>query len=345
MPKRIGYVWEEVVSLENCEQAVLDALKNKKKTRYLRHVKKNYKKYGAKIQRILLEGWTPGEVRTKTINEGTNKKTRNLKIPPLLDHFIHTAVARVLKKYLQPKFYYYASGSIPNKGQVFSKCAIEKMLKSKPKYAAQCDVKKFYDSAQADVIMSHLRRIFKDEKFLELIRKILHQMGDVLAIGFTLSHWFAQMLLMRVDHMIKEKFPKIKLVRSMDNFVMMSDSKEELHRAIRAIQDKLHEMKLEMKGDWQVFPLQARPIEFLSYRHYLDKTVLRKALMRRIVKRIRKLPPNARNARIIMSYLGIIKHFDSYNFKQKYVYPYVNIKNLRRLISNADKKRLLLAEA
>lgn len=345
MPKRFGYVWEEVVSQYNCEQAVLDALRNKKKTRYLKYVRKHYKEYGTKIRNILLNGWQPKPIRLKTINEGTNQKTRNLRIPSLIDHIIHTAVSRVLQKYLLPKFYYYASGSIPKKGQLFSKNAVVHMLKSDPKYGAECDVKKFYDNTSSDAVMNELRRIFKDEKFLALNEKILEQMGGHLAIGFTLSHWYAHMVLMRIDHYIKENFTDVSLTRSMDNFVMVSDSKESLHRAIEAIDTELRKRGLWLKGDWQVFPLSSRPIKFLSYRQTKGKTVMKKNLMVRISRRMRHLAPSARTARIIVSYLGILKHCDSHNFKCKYVYPYQNIKESKRLISNADRKRILLGTA
>lgn len=341
MPKKFGYVWEEVVSQYNCEQAVLDALRNKKKTRYLKYVKEHYKKYGTKVRNILLNGWQPKPVRLKTINEGTNKKSRNLKIPSLIDHIVHTAVARVLKKYLLPKFYYYASGSIPKKGQVFSKNAVVHMLKSDPKYGAECDVKKFYDNTSAKTVMDGLKRIFKDKKFLALNEQILEQMGGHLAIGFTLSHWYAHMVLMRVDYYVKSHFKGVDLTRSMDNFIMTSNSKETLHEVIKAIEIELENMGLRLKDDWQVFPLSVRPISFLSYRQTKGRTVMRKSLMFRISRRMRHLKPNARTARIVVSYLGILKHCDSHNFKCKYVYPYQNIKESKRLISNADRKRIL----
>ena len=69
--KRIGYVWEEVVALENCEAAILSAIKRKRKTRFLYHVKDNYKEFGEKLQQTLIDGWEPDPIRTKTINEGT----------------------------------------------------------------------------------------------------------------------------------------------------------------------------------------------------------------------------------------------------------------------------------
>lgn len=47
----------------------------------------------------------------------------------------------------------------------------------------------------------------------------------------------------------------------------------------------------------------------------------------------------------VVSYLGILKYCNSYNFKMERVYPYINQKQCRRLISNASKNKLCGASA
>ena len=344
MPKRIGYVWEELTSIEHCEKAILYAIRNKKKTRYLKYVKKHYKEYAVKLQKSLIEGWQPKPPRLKTINEGTRAKTRDLKIPALSDHFVHTAVALIFQKYLTKKMYFYACGSLPKRGQTFATKAVEKNLrKKKPKYCALADVRKFYQSVRTAPVMKCLRRVFKDEKFLTLNELILEQMGNELAIGFADSHWYGQLVLSFVDKKLKETFSDIFLVRFMDNYVFTNGRKRTLPRCISVLGESLSRFGLTIKGDWQVFPIRSRMVEFLSYRMDYVKTILRKDLMYRLAryfKRVRKRL-NAHEARTIMSYRGILKHGDCYNFKVAYLYPNVSLKLCRRLISDADKKRNL----
>lgn len=346
--KRIGYVWEEVVSIENCEQAVLSAIRNKRKTKFLNHVKEHYKEYGEKLQKDLINGWVPDPVRTKTINEGTDRKTRCLEIPSLRDHFVHTAVARVLEKYLAKRFYFYACGSLPNRGQTFAVKAVEGYARrKKPKYAAIADVKKFYGSTKKEQVMKCLRRVFKDKKFLALNEQILSQMGGGLAIGFTVSHWYAHLVMFFVDEKLKKENRKLFLVRFMDNYILMCGRRRTLHKAIRLLMETTAEYILQLKEDWQVFPVGVRMIPFLSYRIDHSKTLLRKPLMYRMAKRFRHANNriNAHTARTIMSYRGILKYCDSYNFRKSYLYPYVDLKVCRRLISNADKRRVLCGAA
>lgn len=344
MPKRIGYIWEELTSIEHCDKAVLTAIRNKRKTDYLRYIKKNHLKYAERLQRMLLEGWTPTPPRLKTINEGTRKKTRDLKIPSLNDHFVHTAVALILEKYLTKKFYFYSCGSLPDRGQTFAAKALQGHLRrKKPKYCLLADIRKFYDSFRKKHVMKCLRRFFKDERFLKLNEQILDQMDGRLGIGFAVSHWYGQLGLSFIDKEIKRSEPKTFLVRFMDNFLLTCSRKRTLHRILGKLRVLLARYDLDLKGDWQVFPVQKRMIEFLSYRFDHNKTLLRKDLMCRMSRCFRNAHKNldAHKARVIMSYRGILKHCDSYNFRKAHLYPNVSIELCRRLISDADKKCLL----
>ena len=346
--KRIGYVWEELITKENCEKAILRGIANKRKTKFLMNVMINYEEYGENLRDTLINGWEPDPIRSKIINEGTNRKLRVLGIPSLRDHFVHTAVAIILEKYLTKRFYFYVCGSLPRRGQTFATKAIESYLRTKkPKYCALTDVKQFYKSVKKDQVMCCLKRVFKDKKFLALNEQILNQMGDGLAIGFTVSHWYAQLLLSSVDKELKWRNKSVFLVRFMDNFVILCGRKRTLHKALEKLRICLNDFCLRIKEDWQVFPIKSRMVLFLSYRMNHEKSVIRKPLMYRMSQRFKKAKSNidAHTARTIMSYRGILKHCDSYHFRQSYLYPNVSIDLCRRLISNADKKRLLLGTA
>lgn len=344
MPKRIGHVWEKLVSDEHCKEAVLRAIKRKKKTRYLRYIKEHYGEYATRTQALMVNGWRPDPVRRKTINEGTSQKTRELRIPSLRDHFIHTAVAMILEEHLAKRLGFYVCGSLPKRGQTFAIKAVETWIRKKrPKYCALADIKKCYKSIKKEQVMRRLRRVFKDERFLEINEKILDQMGDGLAIGFTVSHWYAHLVLSELDERIKFGNRRVFMVRFMDNYVMLCGRKRNLHKTVRSLSREAARIGLEVKGDWQVFPIASRAVEFLSYRFSHDRAVLRKGLVYKYSRLFKKAGASldAHTARTVMSACGVLKHCDSYRYKVSYLYPYVSLKRCRRLISNADKKRLL----
>lgn len=107
-------------------------------------------------------------------------------------------------------------------------------------------------------------------------------------------------------------------------------------------------MGMEIKGNWQVYPIQSRGVTFLSYRFFHHKTILRKPLMRkikRVVRRVRDKKLTYHRAASIVSYMGILKHCDSRRFKQKYVFPYVRIKICKGVIRNETRRIQCLAGA
>lgn len=89
--------------------------------------------------------------------------------------------------------YYYNCGSIPKAGQIRAVNAMKRWMDYRRpiKYAASLDVHHFFDTCKAEVVMAALSRKFKDKRFLALNRLILQSMGDTLAIGFDVSHWYA----------------------------------------------------------------------------------------------------------------------------------------------------------
>lgn len=347
MPKRIGHIMEQVLTLDNCKAAVIEGTANLERTPKIRRIRKNPEAYGQKILDILTAGWIPEPVREKTINESSSHKTRKLRIPTTRDHLIHVAIMRPILGELEKRYDFYSCGSIPGRGSKRVISTVKSWMDGdKPyNYAAEADVHHAYQSTEGDVVMFFLRRFIKDEAYLHLHELILRQMGWRLAIGFQPSHWYFNMVMTSVDRKIRERFgKKVKFVRYMDNYVMVSNRKRTLHQAVRLIMEKCAGMRLTINRQWQVFKTKARPITALSYRFFRGYTVLKKNTMYGIVRTFKKTAQGmcAHLCRAAMSKIGIIRHCDSYHFRVKYLYHKLSIKRMKELISRADKKRLLL---
>jgi len=350
VPKRIGYIMKQVLTLDNCTAAVIEGTANLERTPKIRRIRKDPEAYGQKILDILTAGWTPEPVREKTINESSSHKTRSLRIPSTRDHLIHVAIMRPILKELEKRYDFYSCGSIPGRGSKRVIQTIETwMAGDKPyNYAAEADVHHAYHSTEGDIVMACLRRFIKDEEYLHLHELILNQMGWVLAIGFQPSHWYFNMVMTTVDRAVRENFgKKVKFVRYMDNYVMASNRKRTLHKAVRLIMDRCANMRLSINHQWQVFKTKARPITALSYRFFRGYTILKKSTMYSIVRTFKKTAKKmcAHLCRAAMSKIGILRHCDSYHFRQRFLYHKLPIKRMKELISRADKKRLLLGTA
>lgn len=349
MPKRVGNLWQKVIDKQNCINAEKEMAKNKPDNKMARHIGEHAERYGSELSDKLTNGtFVFHQSRVTYIKDSYKGKTRRLQIPCLEDQSAMQAWLLVASPYIERRNYFYNCGSIPKAGQSRAVEGVKKRLRGKkpPKWAAVTDIKKFYETCPHWVVMRGLRRIFKDKQFLEFAERILASMSDTgvgLAIGYPVSHWFANVALMEIDHELTRLFPDVKFARYMDDIAMTSRNKRHLRKALLHLKQRLHDFGMELKRKTeQIFPIKARGITFLSYRFYQGYTIIAKGLMYRISRKMRRAAKNMslHMAMGVISYLGILKHCDSYNFRIKHVYPYIKPKKCRRMISNASKSNL-----
>lgn len=349
MPKKIGFLKEKVVELDNCIGAVLEGTKNLRKTKSIRNIRDHAEDYGKLIKKIIEDGWIPGECREKIINEGTGHKIRHLRIPNTIDHLVHVAIMRPLIPELVKRYDFYSCGSVDGRGQKRVGNALRGWMAAEkpPKYGGEADVHHAYESTKDIYVMIALRKFVKDEWYLAEIQKILNQMGGTLAIGFQPSHWLFNLVVTDCDREIRRRCKGIKMVRYMDNYVFLSNRKRTVHKAIRVAVEELGKIGLTINDDWQVYPTSKRAVSALSYRYYQGYTVLRKATMYNITRGIKTASkkPCAHQCRSAMSRIGLLRHCNSYNYRKNHVYPVLSIKMCKELISNEDKKCKLRRKA
>lgn len=353
MPKRIGFLYGAFVSERNCIRAERLMAKNKTDNKMAVHIGMNAERYGKALSQMLKTGaWVPSPNREITIKDSYKGKTRDLKIPCLLDQSVQYAWLNIACPYIEKRNYYYNCGSIPGAGQTRAVKGLKKWLgkkKNPPKYGAVTDIRHFYDTCPHRTIMRGLRKIFKDERFLHVAEIILWSMsrtGIGLAIGHPSSHWFANVALMEMDHELREKFPDVHFTRYMDDIAFCSRNKRHIRKAVLWVIEKVRSLGMEIKGTWQIFQIRLRGITFLSYRFFHGFTLLTKPLMYRISRAVRKASVNltVHAAQVVTNYVcGIMKWCNSYNFRKEYVYPHISIKKCREVISH--EARRILAEA
>ena len=75
----------------------------------------------------------------------------------------------------------------------------------------------------------------------------------------------------------------------MDDMVLFSNNKKELHKIKLAIDGFLSKEHLRLKENWQLFKTDSRPIDFLGYRFYRGYSTLRKSNFLRIKRRAKKI--------------------------------------------------------
>lgn len=191
--KSYNNLYQKVFSDDNIEIALRDAARNKRKNnrrhRRLRYAYQHTEEYVPKVKKWI-EEFEPKPHQKIVINDGISAKKREIIVPTEKEVIIHHAVINVLKPILLKGMYEHSYASIPGKGT-------HKVVKrvshwiyndhANTKYCLQMDVKKFFDSIPQDRLLARLRKLIRDDKYYDLIRKIIVTAESGIPLGFTTS--------------------------------------------------------------------------------------------------------------------------------------------------------------
>lgn len=203
------------------------------------------------------------------------------------------------------------------KGRGIHKCAkdVRKALdkdRKGTKYCLKIDVRKFYPSIDHDILKSIIRRKIKDKDLLIELDKLIDSSPGV-PIGNYTSQFLANLYLAYFDHYVKEILRIRYYFRYADDIVILSDDKDYLRGSLEKIKKYLdNHLKLQVKPNWQIFPVDSRGLDFVGYVFRYDRTLLRKGIKMRIYRLInryrRKVIDNGKFKRCMASYWGWVKY-------------------------------------
>lgn len=240
------------------------------------------------------------------------------KLPYFPDRIIHHCIVNVCEGIWLRGFIRDTYASLPGRGVHDGVRRIRKALKDVK--ATQCclklDVRKFYQSVDHEALKVCLRRKIKDAEVLSLIDLIIDSAPGV-PIGNYSSQYFANVFLSDFDHWIKEQLGVRYYFRYCDDLVLLGSDKEVLHHLRVKISERLTEMHLDLKRNWQVFPVDARGIDFLGYRFFHGYTLVRKSIVQKFKKKLKRS-----EAKSIAAYNGWFVWADTYNLRSKYGWVY-----------------------
>lgn len=350
--KRIGFIWDKVCCIENIKVAIWFSSRKKKTHGFVAPVLEDVDAHAKEVQRLLVtKTYVPSPYIVKEVRDNSSGKIRTIHKPRYFpDQIIHWALILQIRSIMERGMYEYSCGSIPERGPHYGRKHLRRWLDNDyrgTKYCLKLDIAKFYPSMDNEALKKEFRRKIKDPHVLWLIDTIIDS-AQGLPIGNYTSQWFANFALERLDHFIKQELRIPYYMRYVDDLVLLGPNKKKLHGARREIERELLELRLSIKNDWQVFPVNSRPIDFLGYRFYRDRTTLRRRNALRIRRRFAKVGKKEyltlRDAQAVVSYWGWIKHCDSYYFYNKHCKPYVSVGRAKGVISKHDKIRNLGAK-
>lgn len=344
----IDHLFDRLIEPDIIEQAIRKSSLGKRNRPDVKYCLQNTSKAVRKIRNMLIaETYIPPHHTEKEINDGITRKKRLIVEPQYMyEQIIHHAIVQTIGYSIYMSSYEYSCGSMPGRGAVHGKKYIERFIKRNPdksKYVLKLDIHHFFQSIDHDLLIAKMHKYWHDAKFnrlMELIVRSYHgEEGKGIPIGFYTSQWLANWYLQDLDYFIKQELHAGCYVRYMDDLCIFAESKEELHWMKRKIEEFLSNLKLDLNHKWQIFPLNSRPLDFMGFRFYLTRTVLRKTILLRATRKAKRMQHITwYNSAQMMSYLGWFKQCSVHNVYLKYIKPYVKIRQLRRCLSKHSRR-------
>lgn len=321
--KRFGNLYHQIASKENIVFAFENAARGKRNYRHVVKIRKNPDRYLHAIHEMLNKKTFENSEYIEFERVESGKLRHIHKLPFFPDRIIQHAVCQVLEPIWEKQYIRDTYSCIKGRGIHDGVKRIKKALrnnKSETKYCLKLDIKKYYPSVDRHILKQIIRRKIKCKDTLWLIDTIIDSTNG-LPIGNYTSQHFANLYLSPFDHFVKEHLKARFYYRYCDDLVFLSDSKATLQRYHKEVSKELSSLKLTIKPNWQIFPVDTRGIDFLGYRFFHSHTLLRKGIAKRFKKRVRQLrkhenPNKSRSvASTLASYYGWMKYANCYNLK------------------------------
>lgn len=333
--KRIGNLYQKIISVENLREADEKARKGKIKTYGVKvHDKNREANIQSLHEALLTKTFKTSAYDIFTIYEP--KERLIYRLPYYPDRIVHHAIMNILEPIWVRTFTHNTFSCV--KGRGIEGCAryvdrIFEKYKGKPMYCLKIDIKKYYPSIDHDVMKRIVRRKIKDKDLLWLLDEIIDS-AEGHPIGNYLSQYLANLYLCYFMHRVNENL-KLDAAEYADDITFFASTKEELREAFKEIKRMVEEeLNLKIKGNYQIFPISenrydksGRALDYVGYKFYRKQKLIRKSIKKNFCKTVSRL--NRRQKQLdakaykqsVAPWLGWAKHSDSKHLLKSIIKP------------------------
>ena len=312
-------LFEKIVTKENLKNALNSAAKGKRDNPAVLKLLNNSDEALKTLREEIITGvYLPRQYFEFII---CDPKFRKISCADFRDRIVHHAVCSIISPIIEKRFINCSFACRKNYGSHKAVIKAQSFAK-KNLYCLKCDIRKFFQSVDCDLLESMLFKILADEKLKILLRKIIREPSNKvqgIPIGNLTSQWFANFYLDKLDHYIKEELMVKYYLRYMDDFLLFGENKEDLYRYLSEIHNFLMEkLKLEMKYSMvRIFPV-SEGIPFLGMNIYKNIIRLSKQRKKRLLKLTSRREKEFQAGNIngikmvnsIQSSIGMLNNFD-----------------------------------
>jgi len=262
-------------------------------------------------------------------------KLRRINKATVRDRVVHQATFRILYQIFDKTFFFDSYSCRLCKGNHGAVRRLETFVRrssrnySRNIYVLKCDIKKFFDSIDHQILLSLVKRKILDDNTNWLLEKIIYSFektkGKGLPLGNVTSQIFANIYLNELDYFVKHELKVKYYIRYCDDFVILAEQREILCLVTLQINDFLKNvLKLELHENKIIIRKPRQGVDFLGYVVLPHYKVLRTKTKRRILKKLQKKRHELERGDIssisfhqsLQSYLGILTHCKGFKVKK-----------------------------
>lgn len=323
--KRTGNLISQIASFDNLLLAYKKAAKSKRNRNYVKRFYLKLEENLLEIQKKLLQGlyiWG-----TYNVFEITDNKKRIIHAPQFKDRVTQHAICTIIEPVFEKTFIDNSFACRKEKGTLMGVVAYEKAIKNKDlKYILKCDIKKYFDSIDHDILFKLIEKKIKDKALLAILKNLIFTENKGIPIGNLCSQLFANIYLNQLDTFIKQELKVKYYFRYMDDFILLDGSKEHLQQLRTKIEIFLkEELKLTLHPNKQHIMVIKNGVNWLGYNVYptnykrvAERNVLRfrerlKQLNSKYIRNEITLPEAQQ---IIASWFALSKHANTFNLSK-----------------------------
>ena len=333
MKTQLTHSFEDIICLENLLEAWKEFEKGKK-------YKKDVQEFSMRLMDnifslhsyLINHTYNHGGYQAFKIND---QKPRDIHKASVRDRLLHHAIYRILYPFFDKTF---IADSYSCRNKKGTHRAINKFKEyvnivsknnTKTCWILKCDIKKFFANINHQLLLKLLQEYVPDKNILSLLENIIDSFPKGLPLGNLTSQLFVNIYMNKFDQFAKHKLKAKCYIRYADDFVFLSQNKNQLENQIPIIEKFLQEeLKLELHPNKVSIKTLASGVDFLGMVNFSHHRILRTKTKRRMIKKLEGKKQDLENKFIskklfeqsLQSYLGVLGHCDGHKIEKQIMF-------------------------
>lgn len=282
------------------------------------------------------------DLRNKTYRHGPysgfwihDPKQRHIHKATVRDRILHHAVFSVVNPIFEPTFIPTSFSCRIGYGTHKGVDVLQKMIVNTGKnntsrcFVLKCDIKKFFDSVDHEILLSIIKKRIKDDDALWLLESVVRSYesapGKGIPIGNLTSQLFANVYMNELDQFVKHRLKVKRYVRYTDDFAIVAQDKKYLEKLLPPISEFLeNELAVKLHPNKIILRSICQGVDFLGYvifpKHRLVRSKTKHRMFRKLGRRMEE--HRAGNTtkmnfeQSLQSYLGVLSHANTYRLRE-----------------------------